>query len=69
MCLCAKGKQKPAEQMQRPIVSSTIPKSTVLFSGNDYDGKKFTEQANFSSVKRAEAYATDRLDRDSHYHE
>ena len=69
MCLCAKGKPKPAEQLQRPVISSNIPKSTVLFSANDYDGKSFTEQVKFTTTKKAEAYAHGGLDRDSHYHE
>lgn len=69
MCLCAKGKPKPAEQLQRPVISSSIPKSTVLFSANDYDGKSFTDQVKFTTTKKAEAYAHDNLDRDSHYHE
>jgi hypothetical protein len=69
MCFCAKSKPKPTEQMQRPIVSSTIPKSTVLFSADDYDGKSFTEQAKFATTQKVSAYANDKLDRDSHYQE
>ena len=69
MCFCANSKTKPREPMHRSIVSSTIPKSTVLFSAYDYDGKSFTEQAKFATTQKVSAYANDKLDRDSHYQE
>lgn len=70
MCLCAKSKPKPTEQqLQRPVISSRIPKSTVMFSADDYENKPFTDQSKFNAAKKAEIFVQDKIDRDSHYHE
>lgn len=74
--MCCKSKPKPAGTTTattlkaNPVVaqsnissSSRIPKSTVLFSANDYDQKPLTNQSNFVYTMKLKEGDADRGDR------